>query len=147
MRHHRVGAEDQVLHRDLVFQRIAAPVKRALPQPAEIKDGFAKGLAGNGAGVYADAADGALTLDDGDFLAQLGSTYRRLLSGRPTADHDQVIYAVSARLGRTLAYHRLLMCQGCHRIANTKLSPMSREWKQDVREAHVKGGFLPGNSL
>src|SRR5579871_3456504 len=98
-RHHRVGAEDQVLHRNVFFQRVTPAVEGALAQAAQVQDGFAKGLAGNGAGVYANAADGALALDNGDFLAQLRRADGRLLSCRPAADDDQVVDVIRAGFG------------------------------------------------
>ncbi len=100
-RHHRVGTEDEVLHGDGFFQRVAAPVERALPQAAEVEDGFAKGFAGNGAGVHAHSTDGAFALDDSHFLAQFGGADGGLLSGGTAAHYHQVVGVVAARLGWT----------------------------------------------
>src|SRR5215471_2781853 len=67
--HDTIGTEDEIAHGDGFLHRIPATVEGALAQSAEIQDGFAKRLAGNGAGVNADAADRPLTLDDSNFLA------------------------------------------------------------------------------
>ncbi len=64
-------AEDEVGHLDAIFEDVAAAVERALAKSAEIENGFAKHFAGNGSGVDADAADGALAVDDGDLLARV----------------------------------------------------------------------------
>ena len=94
-RHHRVGTKHQVLHRDVVFQGVAAAVERSLPQAAEVQDGLAQRLAGNGAGVDANSADAALALDHGHFLAQLRGADRGFLSGGTATDYHQVVGAVA----------------------------------------------------
>ena len=93
-RHYRVGTEDEVFHADAVFYGITAAVEGTLAQSAEVEDGLAKGLAGDGASVDTDAADGALALDDGDLLAQLGRADGSLLSRRAAADDDEVVDGV-----------------------------------------------------
>ena len=88
--HDRIGAKDQVLHSDLVFDRITASVKGALTEPAEIQNRFAEGLTGDGAGVHANSADRAFALDYRDLFAHLGGTDGGLLPGGTAADDDQV---------------------------------------------------------
>ncbi len=48
---------------------------------AEVQDGLAQGLAGDGAGVDGDAPDCAVTLDHTDTFAELGGLNRGLLPG------------------------------------------------------------------
>src|SRR5262249_14205546 len=89
--HDGVGAEDQVLHGNLVFDGVAAAVERALPKSAQIKDRFTASFAGDGAGVYADATNGTFFLNDSDLLAQFGRTDGALLSGRTAADYNEIV--------------------------------------------------------
>ncbi len=42
--------------------------------------------------MNADAANGFLPVDDGNFLAHLGRTDRALLARRAAPNHDQVIF-------------------------------------------------------
>jgi hypothetical protein len=70
--------------------RDPAPVLRAAGEAREEHDGLAEGLAGDGAGVDADAADAALLLDDRRALAELGRLDRRPLAGGPAPDADEV---------------------------------------------------------
>ena len=90
-RHHRLRAEVEILHRDLVFEGVAAAIKRALAKAAQVEHRFTKCFAGNGSRVHAHASDGAGALDDGDVLAQLGRADGSLLARRPAADHHQVV--------------------------------------------------------
>src|SRR6516165_3304117 len=94
--HDGIGAEDQVLHRDLVFDGIAAAVKRALAQAAEVKHCLAKGFARNCAGIDAHATNGALALDHGDLLAHLGGADSGFLSRRAASDDDEVVRIIAA---------------------------------------------------
>src|SRR5262249_12284590 len=89
--HDGIGAEDQVLHGNLVFDGVAAAVERALAKSAQIKDRFTESFAGDGAGVYADATNGTFFLNDSDLLAQFGRTDGALLSGRTAADYNEIV--------------------------------------------------------
>ena len=60
-------------------------------EAGEVQDGFPHGLAGDGAGIDADAADGALLFDDRDALSGLRSLDGRTLASRPGANNDQII--------------------------------------------------------
>ena len=57
---------------------------------------FAQGLAGDGAGVHARAADLPVAFDDGDALAGLRGLDRGLLAGGAGADHHDVEGLVGA---------------------------------------------------
>jgi len=59
--------------------------------PGIIQDRFAKGLAGYGAAVDADAADPPLPFNHDDAFPQFRCLYRGLLSCRPRSDADQVV--------------------------------------------------------
>src|SRR5579883_1676111 len=90
--HHALRAEDQVRHRNAVFEHVAPPVKGALAKSAQVEHGFAQRLAGNRPCVHAHASDRALAVDDGHLLAKLGRAYRALLPSRPAADNDQIVF-------------------------------------------------------
>src|ERR1700681_3640796 len=64
--HDRLGAKTQIRHGNAVLQNIAASIKAALPEAAEVENRFAQGLAGDGSGMHANPADSALAVDDGD---------------------------------------------------------------------------------
>jgi hypothetical protein len=53
-----------------------------------MQDGFAHGLAGDGSGVDADAADDFALLDQDDAAAAFCPLNGRPLAGRPGADDD-----------------------------------------------------------
>ena len=55
-----IGAEGQVFHRDVLFHAVTRAIQAALVESGEIEDGFAKGFAGDRAGIGADAADDQL---------------------------------------------------------------------------------------
>jgi hypothetical protein len=76
-RHHCLSPKDQIRPGNAVFEHVSTPIERALPKTAEVKHGFPKGLAGDGPGVDANAADRMLAINDRDFLAQLGGANGR----------------------------------------------------------------------
>jgi len=78
-----VGAKGEIFDRNRLFQAIFGPIQGALAKSCEIKNRFAEGFAGDGAGIGTDAANDFFALDDADFFAQLGRLNRSLLAGRP----------------------------------------------------------------
>src|SRR5690349_2715702 len=61
-----VDAKAQVGHGDLFFDVIVDAVDALELEAREMQHGLAHGLAGNGAGIDADAADDFALLNDGD---------------------------------------------------------------------------------
>src|SRR6476646_11568142 len=91
VRDHVVGAEGEVLDRDVGFHTIAGAVEIALSEAGQVEDGLAQGFAGNGAGMDANAADHLLPLDDADVFSELGGLNGGLLTGRPRANDQKVV--------------------------------------------------------
>ena len=85
-----LDAEGQVRHGDLFLDVIVDAVDALVLEAGEVHDGFAHGLAGNGAGVDAGAADDFALFDHRHAAAALGALNGRTLSGRPGADDDDV---------------------------------------------------------
>jgi hypothetical protein len=83
--------EDQILHRDLIFDGVAPAVEGSKPEPAQVQDRFPERFAGNRAGVDTHTAHCAAPLDDGDAPVQFRRANRRLLSGRAASYNDQVV--------------------------------------------------------
>jgi ketosteroid isomerase-like protein len=80
----------------------AALVER-LAGPAERQDRFPEGLAGNGAGIHADAAQHDALFDDGDPAAQLGGLHRGPLARGAAAETDEIILKGRVHGGRSMA--------------------------------------------
>src|SRR5262249_38802607 len=76
-----------------ILQGIAAAVECTLPEAAQVQDRLAQRLAGDGAGVYAYAADRLLAFHQSHFLAQLGGADGALLPRWAAPDHDQIVFA------------------------------------------------------
>ena len=62
-----------------------------MPKSGEVKNGFAQRFAGNGAAVDANAADHFIAIHHGDALAELGGGDSAFLTGRATANNNEVI--------------------------------------------------------
>jgi len=88
---HMVGAEQQVIHRDVLLDGVRRAVHPALAVAGEVQHGLAQRLAGGGPAVDAHPADHGFALDEGHALVQFGSLDRRALSGRAGADHHHVV--------------------------------------------------------
>src|SRR5579883_1370456 len=88
---HVLDAQRQVGHRDLVLNAVVYAVDILVVVAGEVKDSFAEGFAGDGAGIDADAAQNFAALDDGDALAHFGALNRRALPSRAGSNYDQVI--------------------------------------------------------
>src|SRR6266436_7707328 len=80
----------EVVDGEIFLQRVINAVKAALLQAREIECRFAKGLAGNGAGVDATAAHMFGALDDGNAFAEVGCLGATLFAGGSASDHDEV---------------------------------------------------------
>ena len=80
----------EIVDGEIFFQRIIDAVEAALIESGEIKRGFAKGLAGNGAGVDAASAHVLGAFDDGYAFAEVGGLGAALFAGRAAADDDEV---------------------------------------------------------
>src|SRR5262245_38492777 len=91
---HVVGSEQQVAHSDILFDSVRRTVQPALAVAREVQGGLAQGLAEDGAGVDANATRDGFALDDRHTLAELGTLDGRALSGRPGADHHQIVLEV-----------------------------------------------------
>jgi hypothetical protein len=115
---YRVRPKDQVLHRNLVFHRVSAAIKRPLPQTTQIQHCFTKGFAGDRAGIDAHPADRTLALDHGNLLAHFGSADSSFLSCGAAPNDNEVVrviaaYCVVHRRGTTpfAACNAYLTCQ------------------------------------
>ncbi len=90
---HLVDAEAQVGHGDLFLDVVIDAVDALKLEAGEMQHGFAHGLAGDGAGVDAGAADDFALLDDDHAAAALGALNGGALPGGAGADHDEVVVA------------------------------------------------------
>jgi len=90
-------AIEQIIHGDLVLDRIAIAIDSPLAQAGQVQNGLADRFGGNGAGVDADAADPVGAIDQGHALAMLGGIQRRLLPGRTGADNNEIVNALRHR--------------------------------------------------
>jgi hypothetical protein len=89
--HHRVGAEQQVHHRDVAFYRVGRAIDGPLAETRQVQRRLAQRLGRDGAGVDAHPADHRLALGYGDPLAQLGGLDGGALAGGSGAEHQQVV--------------------------------------------------------
>ena len=62
-----------------------------MAESGEVKNGFAQGLAGNGAAVDANAADHVVSIHHGHALAELRGGDGAFLAGGPAANDDEVV--------------------------------------------------------
>ena len=96
-----VGAKAQVLHGDVLLDRVTAAVKGSLAKAGQVDHGFPQGLAGNGPGVQADTTHHLPFLDYGGLFAQLGGLDGRAMTGGSAANDQDVIafHSVSPVVG------------------------------------------------
>src|SRR5947208_5602814 len=80
----------EVVHSEILFERVIDAIKTALFQAREIERRFAQSLAGNGTSIDATAAQVLGAFDQGDALAKIGGLGARLFAGRTAAHHNQV---------------------------------------------------------
>ena len=86
---HLVDAEAQVRHGDLFLDVVVDAVDALVLEAGEVQHGLPHGLAGDGAGVDAGAADDLALLDHGHAAAALGALDGGALAGRAGADDDE----------------------------------------------------------
>ena len=97
LRHVDLGLDDvlhpegKIRHGDLFLDPVVHPVNGLVVITREVDYGFPHGLAGNGAGVDANAADNFALFNKRDFLAALRRLNSRPLAGRTGADNDQIV--------------------------------------------------------
>ncbi len=99
---HLVDPETEVGHGDLFLHVVVDAVDALVLEAGEVHDGFAHGLAGDGPGVDAGAADDLAALDDRHLAAALGRLNGGALSRRSGADNDDVVFLHSVA-GRAIA--------------------------------------------
>src|SRR5229473_2078346 len=78
----------EIVDSEIFLERIVDTVKAALLQARKIERGFAKRLAGNGAGIDATAAHVLGAFDDGNAFAKIGGLGAALFPGRTATDHN-----------------------------------------------------------
>ena len=86
-----VGADQQVLHRDVLLDPVRRAVELARAEAGEVEHRLAQRLRRDGAEIDADAADDRGLLDDRDLLVELGGLDRGALPGRAGADHHEIV--------------------------------------------------------
>ena len=94
---HPVGAEQQILHRDVLFHGVGSAVEFARAVAAKIERRLAQSLRRDCAEIDAAAAEHGLSFDDCDFLVELRALDRSTLPGRPRADHQKIIVELILR--------------------------------------------------
>ena len=70
---HALDAEVEVRHGDGILGVVVGAVENFGVEARKMEHGFAHGLAGDGSGIDAHAADGGLLFNDRDALAGLGA--------------------------------------------------------------------------
>ena len=116
-------AEGKILDGDFVFAAIIVAVKSFHGVAGQLKDGFADALAGNRAGMHADAADHERAVNDRDALAKFRGADRALLARRAAADHDEV--KLSLRHALTYLSCRVISEMGIARRGRVTRVPLS----------------------
>ena len=86
-----VGADQEVLHRDVLLDRVGGAIEFPRAITRQFENSLAQGLGRDGAEIDADAAEDARALNDGDALVELGTLDGGALAGRTRADHQQII--------------------------------------------------------
>ena len=85
------NAGGQIANGDAILDDVIVPVKRAMAESGQVKNGFAQGLAGNGATVNTDPADHVVSIDHGHALAELRGGNGAFLARRAAANDDEVV--------------------------------------------------------
>src|SRR5580698_1643990 len=88
---HTLDAEDDISHGDSRRGAAIGTVEVLGIKAREVQNGFAHGLAGDGAGIYADTADGALLFDDRNSLAGLCALDSGTLASWTRTNHNQIV--------------------------------------------------------
>ena len=90
---HLVDPEAQVGHGDVFLDVVTDAVDALVLEAGEVHHRLSHGLARDGAGVDACAADDLALLDDHRLVAPFGSLNSRTLARGPGADDDQIVGA------------------------------------------------------
>src|SRR5713101_369933 len=80
----------EIVDSEIFLEGIVDTVEAALLEAGKVERGFAKGLAGNGAGIDATAAHVLGALDDGNAFAKIGGLGAALFPGRTATDHNEI---------------------------------------------------------
>ena len=88
---HPIGADQQILDRDVLFDGVGGAIELARAIPGQFEHHLAQGLGRNCAKIDAAPTDHGLPLDHGDFFVELRALDRRPLAGRPGADHQKIV--------------------------------------------------------
>jgi hypothetical protein len=89
--HDALTPEGQVLHLDILLDSVPCAVDVPLPIAGEVGDSLLKGLTGDSPRVNADTTNNLPFVDDRDPFSNLCSLNCGTLSGRPTANYDQIV--------------------------------------------------------
>ncbi len=84
-------AEGEVGHADMFLHAVIGAINALVLVAGEMKDGFANGLAGDGAGIDGGAADNFESLDKGGAFAEFGGLNGGALAGRPGTNDDEIV--------------------------------------------------------
>ena len=115
---HVLDAESQIRHGDLFFDAIVHAIDVLVVIAGQMQHGLAKGLAGNGAGVDADAAHHFATLHQSHAFAHFRALDGRALPRRTGADDDQIVGLhrgtnLTHEASRTHESRITIGCQSC----------------------------------
>jgi len=89
--YHLGDAGGQIANGDAILNDVVVSVKRAMAESGEVKNGFAQGLAGNGAAMDANAADHVVSIHHGHALAEFRGGDSAFLTRRTAANDDEVV--------------------------------------------------------
>ncbi len=88
---HPVGAKQQILHRDVLFDGIGGAVKFPRAIAAKFERRLAQSLGRDRAEIDAAPAEHGASFDDRDFLVELRALDCSALTGRAGTDHQKII--------------------------------------------------------
>ena len=91
-RHHRRRAQHQVRHYDPVLHHVSPPVKRPLPQPAQVQHRLPHHFARDRSRMNANSSHRQPPVDDRHFLAHLRRANCPLLSRRSAPNDHQIVF-------------------------------------------------------
>src|SRR2546430_16504413 len=80
----------EIVDGEIFLERVVDTVEAALLEAGKVERGFAKSLAGNGAGVDAASTHMLGALDDGNAFAKIRGLGAALFTSRAAANHDEI---------------------------------------------------------
>src|SRR6266850_4289356 len=104
--HDGLCTEDKVRHRDAVFDDVSPTVECTLAEAAQVEDRLTQHFAWNRAGMHTHATDKPLTIDNRNFLTELGGADRAFLAGRAAADYYEIVFVSLHAQIRIITLHR-----------------------------------------